>query len=103
MNTRNIHPKQLWTPHGDKEITILSLYDFSGYHFDNGGGKVHYKLIGMEALVSTNDEGTEISNPVAVDYYLGILDIPSDIIQQWGASDDVIWDYVATQINVILI
>jgi len=103
MNTRHIQPTQIWTPLGNKEATILSLYNFTDYHFDNGGGKVYYKLIGMQPVITVNDEGTEISTPVANDYYLGVVDIPSNIVQQWGASDDVIWDYVATQINVILI
>lgn len=103
MNTKNIEPLQVWTPAGNKEATILSLYNFSDYHFDNGGGKVHYKLIGMENVVTTNEEGTEISTPVAFDYFKGIIDIPSNVIQQWGSSDDIIWQYVASNINVIIL
>jgi len=96
MNTRNIQPTTLWTPSGEKQATILSLYNFSDYHFDDGGGKVSYKLIGMEA--------PEVGQPeVAVDYYSGVVDIPASIIQQWGASDDVIWNYVSNQLNLILI
>jgi len=96
MNTRNIQPTNLWTPSGVKQATILSLYNFYDYHFDDGGGKVSYKLIGMEA--------PEVDQPeVAVDYYSGVVDIPAAIIQQWGASDDVIWTYVSNQLNLILI
>ena len=96
MNIKNIQPTNLWTPNGVKEATILSLYNFYDYHFDDGGGKVSYKLIGMES--------PEVGQPeVAVDYYSGVVDIPAAIIQQWGASDDVIWTYVASQLNLILI
>jgi hypothetical protein len=96
MNTRNIQPTNLWTPSGEKEATILSLYNFYDYHFDDGGGKVSYKLIGMEA--------PEVGMPeVAVEYYSGVVDISAAIIQQWGASDDVIWTYVSNQLNLILI
>lgn len=100
MNTRQITPTQIWAPSGIKNATILSLYNFSEYHFDNGGGKVAYKLIGMEPVITTNDEGTQISTPIAVDYYVGIVDIPSNVVQQWGESDDVIWNYVAEQLNI---
>jgi hypothetical protein len=96
MNTRNIQPTNLWTPSGVKEAIILSLYNFYDYHFDDGGGKVSYKLIGMEAPEEGQPE-------VAVDYYSGVVEIPATIIQQWGASDDVIWTYVVNQLNLILV
>jgi hypothetical protein len=49
-------------------------------------------------------EAPEVGQPeVAVDYYSGVVDIPATIIQQWGASDDVIWTYVSNQLNLILI
>lgn len=93
MNTRNIQPTNLWTPNGVKEATILSLYNFSDYHFDDGGGKVSYKLIGMEAPEEGQPE-------VAIEYYIGVVDIPAAVIQQWGASDDVIWAFVGSQLNL---
>ena len=93
MNTRNIQPTNLWTPNGVKQATILSLYNFSDYHFDDGGGKVSYKLIGMEAPEEGQPE-------VAIEYYIGVVDIPAAVIQQWGASDDVIWAFVGSQLNL---
>jgi hypothetical protein len=95
MNTRNIEPISIWTPSGQKSATILSLANFFDYHFDNGGGIVEYLLLGMES-VGENPES-------AVQYYAGQLDIPSDVIQQWGEDDDVIWDYVATTLGLTLI
>jgi hypothetical protein len=86
MNTRQIKPKQLWTPEGEKEATILALANFSNYHFDNGSGIVTYKLIGMEQS--------------AIEYFTGSINIPSEIIQQWGESDDVIWNYISQSLNL---
>jgi hypothetical protein len=93
MNTRQIQPITTWTPDGSKTISYLSLCNFSDYHFDNGGGKVEYKLIGM----SDGDV------PIAIDYFVGTLVVPSDIIQQWGTSDDIIWNYVANTLDITLL
>ena len=43
-NTRKIQSFTTWTPEGEKSITIMSLNNFHDYHFDNGGGKVEYKI-----------------------------------------------------------
>jgi hypothetical protein len=89
-NTRKIQPKTIWSPAGEKNATLFALTNFSNYHFDNGSGLVDYKLIGMEG----NPES-------AVDYYLGQLEIPSNIVQQWGSSDDIIFNYVAQQLGLV--
>ena len=91
-NTRQIQPIQIWTANGQKEVSILALTNFYDYHFDNGSGKVTYKLIGM------------VGEPAsAIEYIVADINIPSEIIQQWGASDDIIWNYVAETLNLELI
>lgn len=89
MNTRNIQPKEIWAD-GQKSATILGLVNFTNYHFDGGEGTVIYKLIGME-------------NGAAVDYYMGSVNIPSDIISQWGEDDTIIWNYVAQKLELTII
>jgi len=89
-NTRNIQPITTWTPNGEKTISILALFNFYDYHFDNGAGKVTYKLIGLE-------------NECAVEYFTENVEIPSSIVQQWGSSDDIIWNYVATALGLTLL
>lgn len=105
MNTKNIEPISIWTPSGVKNATILALHDFYGYHFDNGAGKVVYKLIGMQSNGSTTlEDGTTVQSPESASEYLtDAIDIPADIIQQWGADDGIIWDYVATTLGLILV
>lgn len=88
-NTKQIQPVSIWTKNGNKNATILALVNFFDYHFDNGNGKVNYKLIGMES-------------EVAVEYASENIEIPSSIIQQWGASDDIIWNYIVTTLGLIL-
>lgn len=101
MNTRQIQPKSVWFNNGEKSATILALSEFYGYHFDDGGGVIRYKLIGMESPgESTTEDGTIILPEVAIDYYIGTLPIPSSIVTQWGSSDSIIWDYVAQALNI---
>lgn len=95
MNTRQIQPVTVWTPNGQRTATIFSIYDFYGYHFDNGGGMVKYKLIGME-IGGDNVES-------AVDYINDTYPIPPSIVQQWCASDDIIFTYVAQQLGLVII
>jgi hypothetical protein len=103
-NTRQIQPVQIWTATGQKEVSILALTNFFDYHFDDGSGKVNYKLIGMISNTTTDDNGNIINLPAsAIEYINSTLDIPSNIIQQWGASDDIIWNYVSQQLNLTLI
>lgn len=86
-NTRQIQSKTTWSPEtGDITIDTLCLKDFYHYFFDDGGGIVAYTLQ---------------SN--GLDYFPGTIAIPSSVVQQWGASDDVIWEYVANFLNLELI
>jgi hypothetical protein len=89
-NTRQIQPIQIWTSSGNKEINVLALTNFFDYHFDNGSGKVEYKMINADPLGAT-------------EYFIGTIDIPASVIQQWGASDDIIWEYVASELGLTLI
>ena len=104
-NTRQIQPETIFTSNGNKTATILSLINFFDYHFDDGSGKVNYKLIAMESPGSSIDSNgdTVILPESAVDLFNGMIEIPSSIVQQWGASDDVIWNYIASQLNLELI
>ena len=104
-NTRVIQPKVIWTPTGDKTATIFSLNDFYDYHFDNGGGQVTYSLSGMESNGTTTlEDGTVVPNPPsAVLYYTSNLSVPSSVVQSWGASDDIIFDYVTQELGLVIV
>ena len=90
-NTKQIQPVQIWTPDGEKSINVLALTNFFDYHFDDGGGKVEYKLVGVDSELG------------ATEYFIGNVEIPSSIVQQWGADDTIIWNYVATTLNLTLV
>jgi len=104
-NTRTIQPTTVWTPTGEKSATIFALTDFFGYYFDNGGGTVTYTLSGMESAGTTTlEDGTVVPLPEsAVTYFTANMLIPSSVVQSWGASDDVIFNYVAGQLNLVIV
>ena len=89
MNTRNITPITSWSPeNGTINIDKLVLKDFIHYFFDGGSGWVSYVL---------QDSST------GIEYFAKNMEIPSSTIQQWGASDDIIFEYVANQLNLTII
>lgn len=103
-NTRSIQPKDIWTSTGNASAVFLGLFNFYGYHFDDGPGIVEYTLIGMQDNGSfVDDNGNTIMNPPsAVDLFKGSLEIPATTIQQWGTSDDIIFQYVAQTLGLTL-
>ena len=89
MNTRPIQPKQSWSPEmGDITIDVLCLKDFYHYFFDGGGGIVSYSL------------SNSITN---IDYFNSSVLIPASIIQQWGSSDEIIFNFVAEHLGLQII
>lgn len=91
MNIRQIQPITTWTPSGEKTANFLALSNFFNYHFDNGSGNVEYKLINVDPELG------------ATEFFSGAVEIPAEIIQQWGESDDIIWQYVANALGLTLI
>jgi hypothetical protein len=102
MNKKNIQPKTVWTVNGEKQATILSLTNFTDYHFDNKGGTVFYSLIGMGSPGSAvNSDGALVQLPQEVNvYFTGSIKIPSEVIGLWGADDNIIWAYIANTLNI---
>ena len=89
MNTRQIQPIQSWSPDtGNITIDTLRLNDFFHYFFNGGGGMVSYSLA---------------SSVSGLDYFNGNIEIPSSVVQQWGADDEPIFQYVAQTLGVTII
>lgn len=88
MNKRQIQPVNVWSENGTVSVNSLFLKDFYNYHFDDGGGKVCYTL------------GDYTEN---YDRIYGTIDIPSSVVQQWGPSDDIIFQYVADTLGLTII
>ena len=87
MNIRDIQPINIWSPEGLQSVSKLKFLTFYGYEFNDGPGYVDYQLLAL------SDEMQ----------YQATLIIPENIVQQWGADDSIIWDYVAETLGLTLI
>jgi hypothetical protein len=94
MNTRIIEPITVFTTEGPKEVSLLSLVNFCGYNFLNSSGIVSYILSGL-----INVDGVDSY----VEYIHNTLEVPAEIVQQWGSDDEIIFDYVATALGLTMI
>jgi hypothetical protein len=90
-NIKYISPITAWTSSGQQTVTMFSITDFFNYGFlPNCEGTVTYRLF--------NTEGES-----AVELIVSQLQIPSEIVQQWGADDEIIFSYVAQQLGFTII
>lgn len=111
QNEREITPKITWVNGTEKELQILRLDNFWGYNFDNFGGYAHYMLINysVEQQLDENNQpvvdanGDPVYNIIKTPFADGTIELPALLIQSWGANDQPIFDYVATQLNLTLI
>jgi len=94
MNTRVIEPITVFTADGQKEVSLLSLVNFCGYNFLNSSGVVSYILSGLITVDGVDSY---------VEYIHNTLEVPSSIIQQWGADDEIIFDYVTITLGLTMI
>jgi len=84
---KEIQVIHVWSPIGIRNIKYIDLIDFSGYKFNDGSGYVTYTLIGSDLIT----------------YYENQIEVPDNVIQQWGTDDTVIWDYVINTLGLTLV
>jgi hypothetical protein len=94
MNTRIIEPVTTYTTDGVKTLDLLSLVNFCGYNFLNSSGIVSYILSGKITVDGIDSY---------VEYIHNTLEVPANIIQQWGADDNIIFVYVASALGLTII
>lgn len=109
-NTRQVEPKIIWTPQGEKTITIFAISNLSEYHFDNSAAKIEYKLIYMKdngvQTITNEEDGSVTTIPLpqsAEELITDTLLIPASIIQEWGTDDNIIFEYATTTLGFFLI
>jgi hypothetical protein len=83
-NIIEIEPLQVYTPLGMKSVNILKVCSFSGYDFNGGSGRCEIAI-------------GEIINEDFRPYVTDSVEIPSEVIQNWGADDLPIFEYILSQ------
>jgi len=110
-NEREITPVMTWKNGTETPLQILRLDNFNGYNFDNFGGFVHYMLVNYVETPQVDENGAPVvdgnGDPVMTVTKTALLDgtveLPETLVQSWGENDQPIFDYVAQQLNLILI
>lgn len=105
-NRREISPTiSVFTPTGMKVAKYLQINEFFDYRFNDGGGTVSFRMIEeVDNGTTTLQDGTIVSNPITYnELYGATMQIPSNIVQTWGTSDQVIFDYVAQTLGITII
>lgn len=92
MNKRKIQTLSFWTTSGVKQADHFMLYNFHRYNFDGSPSMVSYKL-GYLEQVGENPE-------YFVSLYEGTVSLPDAVVQEWGADDEPIFDYVKEELNL---
>lgn len=87
QNERAIQPLNIWQNGVSTTATIIRLDGYSGYNFVDNPGEAHYILM-------DEDKNSIVQGVVQLDW---------DTVADWGADDQVIFDYVAQQLNLVLI
>jgi hypothetical protein len=81
---KNIQPFQIWSPEGFIEVSKIKINTFYNYDFARQTGYIDYEL-----LNSTN-----------IMQFTGGVFIPAEITQNWGASDDIIFAFIANKLGI---
>lgn len=99
QNEIEINPIQVWHQGLIKTLDVFLLEQYSGYDFNENAGRVIYRI--GKYGEATNEHGELVS---AISWIVaGPIDLPYSLVENWGNDDTPIFEYVAQQLNLILI
>jgi hypothetical protein len=75
--------------------TIVRIDNYLGYNFIDNGGIVEFTI--CEYIEQYAPDGIEFTY-IKIPLYSDAIDLPFSLVNQWGASDEIIFDYVIDQV-----
>lgn len=90
MNTRTIKKVAFWKPEGKISADTLMLYNFHGYNFNGEPSYVSYRI----------GKADEESENGLKSLFEGTIEIPDEVVQQWGEDDEPIFTYALTTLGL---
>ncbi len=82
-----INPVSIWSNGQTTSVSVIRFDVFGGYHFGIGDAHVRYVLCA-------------VVNNTLVDVFGGMVNIPVDVVNAWTTDDNVIYNYVLSQLNL---
>ena len=88
---------------------LLRVDLFNGYNFQDTPGYVEYHVCNyIVRLGFYEDTGLPVLDENGVQMYTiskipiqsGTIDLTEDLVNQWGADDQIVFDYVIQQLNL---
>ena len=99
INFREIQPISIWSDGQIVQINAISADVYYGYNFIDNYGGVDYSL--QLAVEQTDADGSVTT--ITTRYITGKVDIDKTTADQWGQDDQIIFEYIADKLNLILI
>jgi hypothetical protein len=86
--------------HNERQIdasTLLRINVYEGYDFDNQPGHIHYEICEYQYTLWYQPDGYTYAKPVIES---GTLPLTLQLVSQWGADDQPIFDYVMQELGL---
>lgn len=91
-NEKEVAPVNIWQNGSVKIATIFKIDNFYGYDFVASAGYIHWSILEYDVLTDTKNILVEGQMPMIF-----------PVIEDWGRDDQIIFDYVAAQLNLTLV
>lgn len=91
---------------------VLRIDNFENYNFKGDAGDVHYTIIDYVVELGFDDvtglpipdgNGGQAFTIFKYPIKSGTLPLTDTVVSQWGADDQIIFDYVAQQLQLTLV
>ncbi len=88
---------------------LVRISSFNGYDFENKPGYVDYTVCDYfirlayyedTQLPVLDDKGVQMYTICKIPIQTGTIDLTEDLVNQWGADDQIVFDYVIQQLNL---
>lgn len=92
LNEREIAPVNVWQNGSVKTAVVFKIDNFYGYDFLGSAGYVHWSIAEYDPATDAKTILVEGQMPMIL-----------PVIENWGRDDQIIFDYVAAQLNLTLV
>lgn len=98
-NAREITSINIWVNGINKQADVLTADNYFGYDFNGSVGEVFYSLQKYE--IGTNADGNMFTMLIPI--ISGKVQLTTDVVNNWGSDDQIIFNYLAQQLNLTLV
>lgn len=98
-NLKAIQPINVWINGTINEAQTITLDNYTGYDFKGNPGMVSWTLNAYTYTTDDNQQAVVGIRPLIS----GTVELTTAVVDSWGSSDQIIFDHVASVLNITLI